>query len=351
MNRTAIAYDPIHQRHNKETHPENYHRLDETWKLLQIDGILHKLTHLPSPPAPEAALLRVHSQAYLQQLAATAHYATGNLDADTYVTEQSYQVARQSVGGLLNVVDAVLTGRAQNGMALVRPPGHHATPQWGMGFCLLSNIAIAARYAQEHYGVERVLIVDFDVHHGNGTQDAFYGDPSVLFFSIHQSPHYPGTGAAQETGEGRGDGATINIPLPANVGDVGYLAAFQQILMPAARRFQPELILVSAGYDAHWMDPLAHMGLSITGFSRLMDTLLTLADELCQGRLVASLEGGYHLTVLSHAVLSTLRRLSGSQSGVSDPFGPAPGSARDVSKLLERLRVLHHIPDPTAYSL
>ncbi len=197
-----------------------------------------------------------------------------------------------------------------------------------MGFCLLANVAIGARWAQDWREVDRVLIVDFDVHHGNGTQDIFYADPSVMFFSIHESPHYPGTGAAVETGAGEGKGTTINIPFPAYVGDEGYLAAIRQILAPAAREFEPELILVSAGFDAHWMDPLADMRLSITGYGRIMQELLDLADELCHGRLAVVLEGGYHVDVLAHSVLTALRTLSGSELGPSDPWTSARRRAR-----------------------
>jgi acetoin utilization deacetylase AcuC-like enzyme len=348
---TALAHDGYHKRHTREGHPENARRVEETWSLLQVDGIARALRSVSCTPAPLDAILRVHTRAYLERLEAAAHLGAGQFDADTYLTHGSYQAALLSAGGVLNVVDEVLNGHAHNGFALVRPPGHHAMPQWGMGFCLLANVAIAARWAQDQHQVGRILIVDFDVHHGNGTQEIFYRDPSVLFFSAHQFPFYPGTGAANETGADRADGSTINVPLPPDVGDVGYLAAFQQILLPAARLFRPELILVSAGYDAHWLDPLANMRLSIPGYARLLETLMGLADELCQGRLVVALEGGYHIGALSHNVLSALRLLSHSRQGPSDPFGPAPGSERDISALLSKLRVLHHIPDRPTYSL
>ena len=350
MPRTAIAYDPYHKRHTREGHPENQRRVEECWSLLQLDGLLTKVQHVPSTPAPLDAVLRVHSRTYLEQLEATAHQGKGNLDADTYLTDESYQAALLSAGGLLNIIDAVLQGKVRNGISLSRPPGHHAMPHWGMGFCLLSNVSIAARWAQDHYQVDRVLIVDIDVHHGNGTQEVFYRDPSVLFFSTHLFPFYPGTGAAYETGEGKAEGTNINVPMPSNVGDEGYATVFQQLLFPAARLFRPELILVSAGYDAHWLDPLAHMRLSITGYTRLLEQLLALADELCHGRLVVALEGGYHIGALSHAVLSAVRLLCNSHQGISDPFGPAPGGERDITPLLEKLRRLHHFPDRPHYS-
>ncbi len=351
MNRTAIVYDPFNLRHTYEGHPENAQRLEQTWKLLQIDGILGRLLRAPSSVAPPDAILRVHTPQYIERLQSMALLGGGHLDADTYVNADSFQAAQLAAGGLLNVLDMVIDGQADNGFALVRPPGHHALPHWGMGFCLLDNIAIAARWAQDRHAIGRVLIVDFDVHHGNGTQEIFYKDPSVLFFSTHQFPFYPGTGAAAEIGAERAEGSTINVPFPASVGDAGYLEAFQQVLAPAARLFRPQLILLSAGYDAHWLDPLASMRLSITGYTRLVEVLMELADELCNGKLVCVLEGGYHLEVLSHSVLSTLRRLSGSPQKVSDPFGPQRGGEREVNSLLEKLKSLHGILDPPFYSL
>ncbi len=344
---TAIDYDPFNLRHTREGHPENYRRLEKAWALLTQDGILPSLLTIPSTMAPVDAVLKVHTPRYIERLQMSQLLGGGHLDADTYLNADSYNAALLAAGGLLNTVDAVLDGRAQNGFALVRPPGHHALSHVGMGFCLLGNVAIAARWAQQQHGVSRVLIVDFDVHHGNGTQDVFYSDPSVLFFSTHQYPYYPGTGAADEMGDEHGYGATINVPLPAYVGDRGFLNIFRNILAPAARRFRPQLILLSAGYDAHWLDPLASMQLSVTGYATLVEELLALADELCGGRLVAVLEGGYNLDVLSHAVLSTLRVLSGDERGVSDPFGPPRTQERDVSDLIARVQNLHGIRTPT----
>lgn len=337
---TAYCYDPFNLRHHLPGHPENRERLRGTWELLQADGILTSLAETPSVPASDEQLLRVHSRRHLSTVALAAQ-RNAHLDADTYVGSDSEQAARLAAGGLCNVVDAVLGGQAANGFALVRPPGHHATPERAMGFCLYNNVAIAARAAQAEHGVERVLLVDFDVHHGNGTQDAFYEDGSVLFFSTHQYPYYPGTGHWRETGRGAGAGATVNVPFPAGVGDAGYAAAFEEVLAPLARRFQPQLILVSAGYDAHWNDPLASMQLSIDGYATLVSRLLALADELCQGRIVCVLEGGYHLEVLAHAVLTTLRQLAGRDDPISDPLGPCPWGERDASALLAQVRQVH----------
>jgi acetoin utilization deacetylase AcuC-like enzyme len=339
---TTYCYDPFNLRHTLSGHPENRERLRGTWNLLQADGILADLLETPGTLASDAQLLRVHSRKHLSTVALAAQ-RNAHLDADTYVGSDSERAARLAAGGLCNVVGAVLAGRAANGFALVRPPGHHATPDRGMGFCLYNNVAIAARAAQVEHSVERILIVDFDVHHGNGTQDAFYEDGSVLFFSTHQYPYYPGTGHWRETGRGPGAGATVNVPFPAGVGDAGYAAAFDQVLARLARRFQPQLILVSAGYDAHWNDPLASMQLSIPGYAALVQRLLALAGELCQGKIVFTLEGGYHLDVLAHAVLNTLRQLSGHSQVIDDPLGPCPWDERDTSALLALVRQAHDL--------
>lgn len=340
---TAFVYDPFNLKHTLQGHPEHSGRLKSTMALLERDGILDQMHQLESEPASNKAVTRVHVPEYIDRVRITCEWGVGHLDPDTYVNENSLDAAYRAAGGLMKVVDAVLSGQAQNGFALVRPPGHHATPNRAMGFCILNNVAIAARHAQAEYGLKRVLIVDFDVHHGNGTQDAFYRDPTVSFFSIHQAPHYPFSGYTSETGEPLSQGTTVNVPFPEGVGDSGYLAAFREILTPIARRFRPELILVSAGYDAHWLDPLASMNLTVTGYGRIMGHLLKLADELCSGRLVCVLEGGYHLDVLSHGVLTTLRALSGGQSGPSDPFGPYPGVDRGVTDLIAQIKDVHRL--------
>jgi acetoin utilization deacetylase AcuC-like enzyme len=352
MNKTAYVYDPFNLKHTLEGHPENYRRLQSTWNLLQADGILEQMVAVPSTPAPLDAIYRVHTPQYVERLQSAAMFGGGRIDPDTYVNADSYHAALLAAGGLLNVVDAVLWRQADNGFALVRPPGHHALSHLGMGFCLFANVAIAARWAQDHHGVKRVLIVDFDVHHGNGTQDIFYEDPSIEFFSVHQFPYYPGSGAADEVGTEIASHSTINVPFPAHVGDEGYLAAFHEVLMPLAREFRPELILLSAGFDAHWLDPLASMRVSIPGYAAMTKVLLELADELCHGRIVGVLEGGYNLDVLSHAVLSVLRLFVDPDAECSDPFGlPTRGNERDVSVLLGRLKSLHNIKDSPYYSL
>lgn len=351
MRKTALVYDPFNLKHTREGHPENYRRLERTWALLNEQGFPAGSFLLPSSVAPPEAIQLAHTQRYVDRLLMANLLGGGHLDSDTYMNADSWEAAQRAAGGALNVLDAVLTGRANNGFALIRPPGHHALSYTGMGFCLLANAAIVARWAQKVYGVSRVLVVDFDVHHGNGTQEILYNDPSVLFFSTHQYPYYPGTGAADEIGDESGYGTTINVPLPEGVGDAGYLEVFRRILAPAARKFKPQLILLSAGYDAHWLDPLASMKLSVTGYTRLVEEILALADELCRGRLVCLLEGGYNLDVLSHAVLSTVRVLSDDPAGTSDPFGSARGAETPITSLLERIERLHGLSGARTISL
>jgi acetoin utilization deacetylase AcuC-like enzyme len=233
-----------------------------------------------------------------------------------------------------------MAGAAANGLAAIRPPGHHATPSMGMGFCL--RIMSPGGVMLNSTRIERVLIVDYDVHHGNGTQDIFYDDPSVLYISTHQSPLYPGTGAIQEIGQGPGKGFTINAALPPGVGDFGYARVFDEIVVPAARRFEPELILVSGGYDAHWADPLANMTLSLAGYTHMDRVLLALAQELCDGRIVFVLEGGYNLQVLGNAWANVVRVLLG-DSEIDDVLGPAARGEPSIDMTLNKLKQIHNL--------
>jgi acetoin utilization deacetylase AcuC-like enzyme len=266
------------------------------------------------------------------------------LDGDTYVSAGSYQAALMAAGGLIEAVGAVLDGRVDNAFALVRPPGHHAMPgqsvSHGNGFCLLNNVAIAAQAARLDRGVERVLIVDFDVHHGNGTQAMTEADPTIGFISTHQYPYYPGTGAARDIGRGPGEGTVVNIPLSPGMGDGIFRQVYEQVVIPVARRFAPGLILVSAGYDAHWDDPLAGLGLSLTGYAWIARTLVKLAGDLCGGRIVFTLEGGYHLDVLGYGVLNTFHALLGDDA-VEDPLGPLRLPEPNVGDYVAALRELH----------
>jgi acetoin utilization deacetylase AcuC-like enzyme len=338
---TCYAYDPIEQQHTLPGHPENRERLRSTLALLRQRGLLDRMDALPVEPIPLEYLHWVHPPRYVARVQALDEAGGGHLDPDTYVVPGSYQAALASAGALAGVVGAVAEGRARNGFSLMRPPGHHALADQGMGFCLFANAAIAARVAQRVHGLARVLIIDWDVHHGNGTEAIFYDDPTVAFFSTHQYPLYPGTGAAEDIGRGPGRGATMNVPLPPGVGDAGYLRVFDELLTPFARRFRPDIILLSAGYDAHWQDPLASENLSLLGFAQLAARVRDLAEELCDGRLVATLEGGYHLQALSHGVMNTLLAFMGEEAGAEDPLGPPAYARNEVDDLIARIRSLH----------
>lgn len=340
---TAFITDSRFAVHTLDGHPEHAGRLEAIQHALDEDSLTGRLVRLEPTPADADSVRAVHSARYLALLETTCALDTvAMLGADTYVTPQSYDIAQLAAGGVLRAVDAVMQGDTDNALALIRPPGHHATPSMGMGFCLLNNIAIAARYAQRVYAVERVLIVDYDVHHGNGTQDVFYADPTVLYISTHQFPLYPGTGAVQETGEGKGVGYTINIPLAPGVGDEGYNRVVEDVIIPAARRFAPQLVLVSAGFDAHWADPLANMRLSLSGYDRLARALVLAARDWCQGRIVFVSEGGYNLDILGQGWANITRALLGDQA-TDDPFGPSLSREPSVDQLIGRIKQIHKL--------
>jgi acetoin utilization deacetylase AcuC-like enzyme len=300
------------------------------------------LTELPAAPITVDRLSRVHDLRYAEQVRQLAQRGGGHLDMDTYVRSASYDAALMAAGGLVEATRAVLDGEVENAFALVRPPGHHALRSRGMGFCLFNNVAIAARYALSERQLERVLIMDFDVHHGNGTQDEFEADPAVMYISTHQYPYYPGTGHWNELGQGQGVGSIVNIPLHGGVGDSGFARIFQEVVGPMAWRFQPQLLLVSAGYDAHWDDPLAYMQLSIGGYAGIAQSLKSLAEELCDGRIVFTLEGGYHLEALAYSILNTFAVLQGDENWqLVDPLGPSPHREKPVDELVEQVRQAH----------
>jgi acetoin utilization deacetylase AcuC-like enzyme len=276
--------------------------LDAVLRGLGEAGLLNRLARVDARAATEEELLLCHTREYLSTAKRDVESGRPYLSTgDTDITANSWEVAARAAGGVLNAVDAVVSGKARNAFCAVRPPGHHATPNRGMGFCLFNNVAIAARHAQRKHGLARVLIVDWDVHHGNGTQDIFYSDPSVFFFSTHQWPLYPGTGRADETGEGAGRGATMNRPFPAGSGRAEILGAVQGSLLPAAERFQPDLVLISAGFDSRAGDPLGRFTLTDRDFADLTRTAIEIADRYACGRVVSVLEGGYNPEGLARA--------------------------------------------------
>jgi acetoin utilization deacetylase AcuC-like enzyme len=342
--KAGLVYDPIYLEHDTGDHVENSRRLVEAVSYLKETGIKEKLTCLPSRPASLEELEMIHAPEYISYVKSKAEKGGGWLDPDTVMSPKSYEAALYAAGGVLAAVEAVIKGEVDNAFALVRPPGHHAIRDRAMGFCIFNNVAIAAKFALSEFNLNRVLIADFDVHHGNGTQDAFYADPKVLYFSTHQYPFYPGTGGMDETGTGEGEGTTVNFPMAAGWGDEEYLRAFNEVLAPIARRFQPRLILVSAGFDAHWADHLAMMQVTIIGFAQMAMMLKELAAELCQGRLVSTLEGGYNLRVVASSIKAVFDVLLGN-SEIDDPLGKASMARKPegFDEHIEAIKRIHHL--------
>lgn len=303
MSRTGLAADSRVKAHDPEPgHPEQPARFDAVLNRLNEVGLLPELVPVECREASADELSLLHTRDYLTLVEREIALGFGQLSTgDTPVGPGSLDAARVAAGCCLSAVDALFQGRVRNAFCLVRPPGHHASVARGMGFCIFNNVALAARYAQRKYGAGKVLIADWDVHHGNGTQDVFYGDGSVLFFSTHQSPWYPGTGAASEKGEGAGYGTTINCPFPAGAGRREIAGAFENVLVPAAQEFRPDLILLSVGFDSRRGDPLGQFNLTDGDFAYLTTLMTSLAADLCGGRLISILEGGYSLSGLASA--------------------------------------------------
>jgi acetoin utilization deacetylase AcuC-like enzyme len=337
MSRSAVVVDREFLKHD----PGNFHpeRPDRIRVLLELADGLDKqhFQILPAKAALRADIESCHSADYIALVESTAKSDQVALDGDTITCRQSFHVGLLAVGGFLRLLDSIATRENCNGFALVRPPGHHALKSRAMGFCLFNSIAIGARHLQRVHGVKRILILDWDVHHGNGTQEAFYDDPSVLFISTHQFPFYPGTGAVEETGTNQGEGYTINIPLPAGCGNVEYLRAFDDIVVPAAQEFMPEWILVSAGFDAHRHDPLGGMEVSEEGFAAMADRLLALGEEYANGRIAFLLEGGYDLAGLRNSVAAVLSR----EQCQNSTFELATSGGERIEPLIRRVRQIH----------
>ncbi|MFT5465501.1 MAG: acetoin utilization deacetylase AcuC-like enzyme [Verrucomicrobiales bacterium] len=310
---TGLLLDPLYQKHDPgRGHPESTLRLAAVTKALTESGLVEGTTSIDLRAATDEELALAHDEKYVQL--AKAEIAAGIRmlsTGDTNVMADTLEVALAAAGGVMNAVDAVFTGEVDNAFCAVRPPGHHATPNRGMGFCVFNNVAVAARYAQKKHGVERVAIVDWDVHHGNGTQDIFYADPSVFFFSTHQSPLYPGTGAKNETGTGKGEGTVLNAPFPAGTGMADVQSAFVDGFLKSMKEFKPDLVLISAGFDSRIDDPLGDFQLTDPNFQELTKLILGLAEETAENRLVSVLEGGYNLDGLGKAVTAHVETLLG----------------------------------------
>jgi acetoin utilization deacetylase AcuC-like enzyme len=337
MTYTGIVTDNRYLDHETgDGHPENPYRLKRIYSRLKENGLKTGLVEIAPREALIDELVGVHSPDYLKLLAATACKAPCALTPDTMMSEGSYLAALLSAGGMMEAIDSVMKGTVTNAFVLARPPGHHAEYSRAMGYCLLNNVALGAVHARKLWGVDRVLIVDWDVHHGNGTQHAFETDPSVLFFSIHQYPHFPGTGLYTENGIGRGEGYTVNIPISKGYGDGEYIEIFRTVLPVLAEKFKPGLILVSAGFDTHSTDPLGGMKMTTRGFAGLTRCLMDVASMTCDGKLVMCLEGGYATDALADSVAAVLMEMSGATTCRLEQL-TGKASAKKIDHAVKRL--------------
>jgi acetoin utilization deacetylase AcuC-like enzyme len=313
-------------------HPERPERIGVLFESVLAAPGLERVE--PRLATPEEVTL-VHEEGHFARVARTRDVPRYAFDADTPVCSRSFDAACLAAGGLLSLLDAVMSGRLRNGFAFVRPPGHHAERSRAMGFCLFNNVAIGAAYLRERHGLKRVLVVDWDVHHGNGTQHSFERDPTVMYVSTHRYPFYPGTGAIDEVGRGEGEGFTVNIPFPGGFGDAEYLDAFHTVIEPIALQYEPEFVLVSAGFDPHARDPLGGMGVTEAGFGAMARSLLAVAERTAAGRCVAVLEGGYDLQALAGSATEVLHQLAGRAS--NEPRESRPSRAAPVLDAVRRM--------------
>ena len=298
-----IIYDDIFLEHNTGYgHPENSQRLLNTTEYLRNKGYWNDRNVQKPGKCSIEEITSIHNKEYVEKIELMCEKGSSMLDADTRLSVKSYAAAIYASGAATMAVDKIMSKSCKTAFCMVRPPGHHATPQTGMGFCIFNNAAISARYIQSKYKLDRVLIIDWDVHHGNGTQDAFYDDPTVLYFSIHRFPFYPGTGSKEEKGNGNGLNYTINVPLDSYIGTNEYFTQFKDVINGQAKEFDPQFIIISAGFDAYIDDPIGGLGLEIKDFTKLTEIVVQLAEECCEGRIVSCLEGGYHLTDLPKCI-------------------------------------------------
>ncbi len=313
-----------------EPHPSSVLITRKIKQFLDGSGLAACMLPIAARIASEDEIAVYHTRDYIAGMRAFAEGGPssgswGEVDEETVLSSGSFEAALYAAGGAMNAVSAVMEGRVRNAYALLRPPGHHAMRNQAMGFCIFDNTTIAAHYARNRYGLERILIVDWDVHHGNGTQDAFYQDPGVLFISLHQEKWYPKLGGElDQVGSGEGVGYTVNIPLPAGTGDRGYIAAFEQLVLPIALQYQPQLIIITAGQDPSWLDPLAHMMVTMDGFRQMSSLMVNLAEEVCGGRLVVLQAGGYSSAYVPYCTAAVVEPLVDLDLGIVDLYATAP---------------------------
>jgi acetoin utilization deacetylase AcuC-like enzyme len=334
--RVGIVKDDVYIEHiTDDFHPENPERLVSIYRMLkEIDQ--RDLVYVPARMATHEEIAYNHEASYIMSVRETKGKVQRRLDPDTVTSARSYDAACTAVGGVLALIDECMAGRVDNGFALVRPPGHHAESSRSMGFCIFNNVAVGARYLEKKYGLKRILIVDWDLHHGNGTQHSFYEEPGVLYMSTHQYPYYPGTGWYDETGRKEGSGYTVNIPLSYGMNDDDYVYVFNEVVVPVARRFKPEIVLVSAGFDIHRNDPLGGMAVTEDGFARMARMLMDVAESECGGRILFVLEGGYDIRALTDSVKTVVMELRGTPVYRGEELNePCAGAKQIAAKVRE----------------
>lgn len=318
-------------------HVESPQRLEAIYQMIE-DEIKFPYLSIKPRAAKEEEIGLIHTPSYVQKIKETSGRERVVLDPDTSTSAQSYRVALLAAGGILEAVDKIMEGKIQNAFALIRPPGHHAEASRAMGFCLFNNVAIGAQYLLERYNQKRILIVDWDLHHGNGTQHSFEQSPNVLYFSTHQYPHYPGTGDSSEIGQNSGEGFTVNVPLSPGKTDEDYLYIYRNILSSISEQYQPDFILVSAGFDTFEQDPLGGMKVTSRGFGALTQELMDLSQKICGGKILAVLEGGYHLRGLREGVKEVLTHLGAQQPKTELSIQSSPQREKELSPVIETHR-------------
>ncbi len=343
MASTGILRDNRYMDHVADHyHPESNQRLEVIYKMLEEEDMRGKFAEIKPRPATSEELELIHTTRYIQLVASTAARRYTMLDPDTYACSKSYETARLAAGGTLEVVDKVMGGEVENAFALIRPPGHHAEADRAMGFCLFNNVAIAAAYALKKYRLKKAVIIDWDLHHGNGTQHSFYDRADVLYFSTHQFPYYPGTGNFSEIGNGPGRGFTVNVPLNAGPGDEEFQKIFEEILKPIVLEYRPDIVFVSAGFDIYYQDPLGGMQVTPRGFANLTRIIREMSRQVCQNRLIFVLEGGYHLEGLHDSVREVLRALRGDEQEDGDQR-KSQDLDQGIGLVIKKVRELHRV--------
>jgi len=340
---TGIVRDLRYMDHNMgDFHPESPKRIEAIYQMLDKDILFPYLTIEPRP-ATEEEIQWVHTSSYVSAIKATSGKERVVLDPDTSTSAKSYEVALLAAGGVLKAIELILQGKIKNGFGFIRPPGHHAEASRAMGFCLFNNVAVGAEYLLKKHGHKRILILDWDLHHGNGTQNSFYDRNDVLYFSIHQFPHYPGTGHWSETGRADGEGFTINVPLSPGKTDSDYLYIFDKILSPIAEKFRPDFILVSAGFDIYEQDPLGGMQITAEGFGALANALMRLAHKHCKDKILFALEGGYNLQGLSSGSKEVLLQLSGQKESPDIPPKASQVAEEELQPIFKNLKKFYPV--------